>query len=221
MDERTIETITQKVLAKLGSDDGPGAGSQAGGVRFAVGVSARHVHLSRDDLDVLFGPGYQLQVLRMLEQPDQFAAKETVAVVGPRNAIYGVRVLGPTRPGTQVEISMTDGFSLGIKAPVRDSGKHDGTPGALLVGPAGSVRLERGVIVAARHRNVEPVRAAEVGLQDGQRLSVRVEGGQGRTLTYDNVLVRSGAAHKAEFHLDTDEANAAGLRSGDLVEVLV
>ena len=223
MDERTIETITKKVLEKL--VDGKGsAGSPApskGGRFFPVGVSARHCHLSREDLETLFGPGYELQILRMLKQPDQYAAKETVTVVGPKRALYGVRVLGPARSKTQIEISMTDGFSTGLKAPVRDSGKLDGTPGAIVVGPAGSVQLKQGVIVAARHLHIEPARANAEGLKDQQRVKVRVNSANGRSLVFENVLVRCGDAHLSEFHLDTDEANAAGVRNGDEVEILL
>ena len=223
MDERTIETITKKVLEKLVDTNGSSGGNtaNASGRSFPVGVSARHCHLSKNDLETLFGVGYELQVLRMLKQPDQFAAKETVTLVGPKRTLYGVRILGPARSKTQVEISLTDGFSTGLKPPVKDSGKLDGTPGAVLVGPKGSVQLTQGIIAAARHIHVEPARAQAIGIKDQQRVKVRVNTANGRSLVFDNVLVRSGSAHLSEFHVDTDEANAAGLRNGDEVEVLL
>ena len=223
MDERTIETITKKVLEKLVDTNGSSGGTatSSSGRFFQVGVSARHIHLSQKDLETLFGSGYELQVLRMLRQPDQFAAKETVTIVGPKRTLYGVRILGPARSKTQVEISMTDGFSTGIKAPVRDSGKLDGTPGAVIVGPKGTIQLTQGVIVAARHIHVEPARAQACGLTDQQRVKVRVKSDNGRSLVFDNVLVRCGSAHLSEFHVDTDEANAAGMKNGDEVEVLL
>jgi len=218
VDERTIDTITRRVLAKL--DDGS-AVDVTSSMAFPCGVSARHCHISREHLDILFGQGYELQPLKELLQPDQFAAKETIALIGPRSAIYGVRILGPTRPNTQIEISLTDGFKLGIKAPIRDSGKLSATPGAVLVGPKGSVELEQGIIVAARHMHLEPARAESLGLRDGQRVAVRVQGDGDRTLIFENVLVRCGVAHLSEFHVDTDEANSAGLRTGMSVEVIL
>lgn len=234
MDDETIATITRRVLQRMvepaGSASGfdrsssspspsPSPSPSEGGMLFTAGVSARHVHLGREHLAVLFGPGYELTVRKALRQPEQFAAEETVAVVGPKRAIYGVRILGPARSATQVEIAMTDALSLGIEPVVRHSGDHRDTPGCVLLGPKGSVALDRGVIVAARHLHVDPPRAAALGLKDKDLVSVRVAGGV-RSLMFAGVLVRCGDAHLAEFHVDTDEANAASVSSGALVEVV-
>lgn len=230
MDDTTIESITRRVLDKLNSGNNvtsqvpslkdPSADSALNALHFSVGVSARHIHLTQKDVETLFGKGYQLNVYKMLLQPDQYAAAEKVAVVGLKKTIYGVRVLGPVRSSTQLELSMTDCFSIGVNPVVKDSGKHDGTPGATIVGPEGVVHLTSGVMVAARHIHVEPERAKIASLKDQQRVNVKVVSLNGRELTFGNVLVRCGSAHKAEFHIDTDEANAAFLKSGDTVEVL-
>lgn len=183
-----------------------------------VGISARHIHLSPQHLEALFGKGYGLQVFKPLSQPGQFAARETLTVVGPKGVLEGIRVLGPTRPQSQVEISRTDGYHLGIEAPLRDSGDLSNTPGIALVGPKGAVNLEQGVILAAAHIHMHPADAARARLQDGDRVQVLVEGDRGTT--FNNVLIRVSEKFKLEFHLDTDEANAALLENGDLVEIV-
>jgi len=175
-----------------------------------VAVSARHVHLSAETLAALFGPGAGLTPERPLRQPGNFAAAERVALVGPKGRIDGVRVLGPLRGRTQVEVSRTDSFELGIEAPVRDSGDLAGTPRVVLEGPAGRVETD-GLIVAARHIHTNPADAARLGLADGQRVEVRV-GNHDRGLSFDHVLVRVSANGFTEMHIDTDEANAAGIR---------
>ena len=154
-----------------------------------VGVSNRHVHLSKEDLEVLFGKGYQLTPVKDLRQPGQFAAKETVTIVGPKGAIENVRVLGPIRKETQVEISRTDAFKLGLNPPVRDSGDLDGTPGIVIVGPAGVVVKNRGVILAKRHIHMHPKDAQHYGVKDKDIVRVIVEKGE-RRLIFDDVLVR-------------------------------
>ena len=178
------------------------------GYEVKIGLSNKHVHLSQKDLDVLFGEGHELTPTKALVQPGQFAAEEKVDIVGPKNTIKGVRVLGPVRPDTQVELALTDARGIGIKAPVRESGKLDGTPGCKLVGPCGEVELEKGVIAALRHVHLNDEQAAEAGVKDGEIVSIKIEGERG--LVFDNVLVRAGAKHFAEVHLDTDEGNAAG-----------
>ncbi|MFO7152337.1 MAG: phosphate propanoyltransferase [Bacillota bacterium] len=178
-----------------------------------INVSARHVHLSQEHLEVLFGKGYKLTPLRELMQPGEFAAKETVIVVGPKGIIQNVRVLGPVRKKTQVEISKTDGYTLGIDPPVRDSGNHEGTPGCVLVGPMGGVRIEKGVIAAMRHIHIPDWFAAENGIQDRSFLKVLVEGE--RKIIFDKVLARVSPNFVLEMHVDTDEANASGIKSGD------
>ncbi|MBE6032853.1 MAG: phosphate propanoyltransferase [Clostridiales bacterium] len=183
-----------------------------------VGISNKHLHLSAADLEVLFGAGHQLTPTKDLKQPGQFACAEKVDIVGPKSTMKGVRVLGPVRPETQVELSMTDARGLGIAAPVRESGKLDGTPGVKLVGPAGELELEKGVMIALRHVHLSEAQAAEAGVKDKQMVSIRFEGERG--LVFDNVLVRSGAAHELEIHLDTDEGNAAGVGNGAIGEII-
>ena len=178
-----------------------------------VALSARHVHLSRAHVEELFGSGHQLTPLNDLSQPGQFAAQECVEVVGPRRSIPGVRVLGPPRGSTQVELSVTDGFVLGVNVPVRVSGDLAGTPGVHLIGPRGAVKLKSGCISAVRHIHMTPPDAKSYGLQDGQRVYVRFEGP--RSLIFDEVVVRVSDQFKTELHIDTDEGNAAGIRAGD------
>ncbi len=184
-----------------------------------VGVSNRHVHLSREDVDILFGPGYQLTPIKDLGQPGQFACKETVTIVGPKGSIETVRVLGPERKETQVEVSLTDCFKLGVNPPVRDSGDLEGTPGIEIIGPNGKVVKERGVIVAKRHIHMHTSDAEKFGVKDKEIVMVAVEHGD-RKLIFDDVLIRVHEKFALEFHVDTDEANAAGLKNGDNVYVI-
>lgn len=181
-------------------------------------ASSRHAHLSQDVLDVLFGKGYRLKTLRPLSQPKQVACEETVTIVGPKGKIGGVRVLGPVRSQTQVEISMTDTYRLGIEPVVRMSGDIGGSPGCTLKGPAGEVKLEQGVIVAARHLHISPEEADIFGFKDGDIVAARKQGE--REAVFGNILVRAGEAHALELHLDIDEANAAGIQNGDLLELV-
>lgn len=187
-------------------------------LRVPVGVSARHVHLAPEHVEALFGPGYSLTPIREL-QPGQYAAKECVTVVGPRGVLQNVRVLGPPRGQTQVEISRTDSYLLGIDPPVRDSGDLSGTPGAVLVGPRGAINLEEGVILAWRHIHMPADIAERRGFKDRELVRVRTEGM--RRVVFDRVLVRVSPAYRLEIHIDTDEANAAGLKNGDHVQVIV
>ncbi|ABR30660.1 phosphate propanoyltransferase [Thermosipho melanesiensis] len=184
-----------------------------------AGVSNRHVHLSREDVEVLFGKGYTLTPIKDLGQPGQFACQETVIIVGPKGAIEKVRVLGPERKETQVEISLTDAFKLGVKPPVRDSGDLDNTPGIVIVGPKGSVIKDRGVIIAKRHIHMHTSNAEKYGVKDKQIVKVLVEK-EGRRLIFDDVLIRVSEKYALEFHVDTDEANAALLKTGDLVYII-
>ena len=173
-----------------------------------IGLSNKHLHLKEADIETLFGKGHKLTPTKDLVQPGQFACEEKVDIVGPKGTLKGVRVLGPARPETQIELAMTDARAIGIKAPVRESGKLDGTPGCKLIGPAGEVDLDHGVIVALRHIHLSPAQAAEAGVKDKDVISIKVQGERG--LVFDNVLVRSGEGHESEIHLDTDEGNAAG-----------
>lgn len=183
-----------------------------------VGVSGRHVHLSKEDLATLFGEGYELTVKKELSQPGQFAAEEVVTLVGPKSVISNVRILGPLRSQTQVEISRTDGFTLGVRPPVRQSGDIAGSAGITIVGPVGAITIKEGVIIAQRHIHMSPEDAKKFGVSDKDTVSVRVDGA--RALIFTNVLVRVRDDFRLDFHIDTDEANAAMLGNGDEVTVL-
>lgn len=183
-----------------------------------VGVSNRHVHLSQEHLEQLFGPGYELTIWKDLSQPGQYASKETISVVGTKGIIENVRVLGPVRKQTQVEISRSDAFKLGIKPPIRDSGDLKGSAGCVLVGPKGMVSISSGVIIAARHIHMTPSDAGKFGLHDKDRVSVVVDGERG--LIFNNVLVRVSKNYALEMHVDLDEANSAWLNNGDKVLML-
>lgn len=178
-----------------------------------VAISARHVHLTRETLDKLFGEGHELTVKKWLSQPKQFAAEETVTVVGPKKRIERVRILGPLRSKDQIEISRTDEFFLGLDAPVRESGKVSNTPGCKLIGPAGSVDLQEGVICAWRHIHMTPEDAIRFGVQDRDVVEVSL-GGEDRSLTFGNVLIRVSESYLLEMHIDTDEGNAAEIQPG-------
>ena len=191
---------------------------KTGRIFVPVASSARHIHLCRADVERLFGAGYQLQKFRDLSQPGQFACKEQVTVVGPKGRLEKVRILGPERKATQVEIAFTDSFALGIRPPVRMSGKTAGTPGCQLIGPAGQIDIPEGVIVAARHLHLSAAQAALFGLQDGQIVRLRSEGD--RAVVYENVIVRAGSGHDMEVHIDTDEANAVAMSGSTMMEVL-
>lgn len=177
--------------------------------KILVETSARHVHLSEADLEVLLGKGQSLTVKKMLSQPGQFASNERINLVGPKNTISNVLILGPTRPSTQVEISLTDARSLGISVPVRESGDIAGSAGLKLVGPAGEVEISEGAIAAKRHIHLDPATAEELGVNDKQIVSAKVET-DGRSLIFGDVVVRVSEKFSPAVHIDTDEANAAG-----------
>ncbi|MFH1808349.1 MAG: phosphate propanoyltransferase [Pseudomonadota bacterium] len=177
--------------------------------RIPISVSVRHVHLSQAHVEALFGTGRQLTRRSDLSQPGQFACEEVVAIQGPKSRIDKVRVLGPARPETQVEISRTDEFALGIDAPIRASGKTENTPGLTLIGPAGKVELEHGVIQAQRHIHMHPEDAIRFGVKDKQWVMVRVSGERG--IIFDDVLVRVNSSYRLDMHLDADEGNAANI----------
>jgi acetate kinase len=180
-----------------------------------IGVSAHHVHLTQEDLETLFGSGHQLVPRAPLSQPGQFAAEEQVSLIGPKGRIQRVRVLGPVRNKTQVEISRTEEFQLGINAPVRMSGDLAGSPGILVEGPRGQIRLEEGLICAHRHIHMTPEDALRFGLRDGDVVSVRTQGDGEREVIFGDIVVRVNPKYKLELHLDTDEANAAQVSTGD------
>jgi putative phosphotransacetylase len=183
-----------------------------------VGVSARHIHLSAEHVAALFGEGYQLTEFKPLSQPGQFAANETVAVIGPKGTFPKVRILGPERKRTQLELSRTDAFTIGVNPPVRESGDTAGTPGITIKGPVGEITIDEGVIVAARHIHFHTSDAERWGIADKQLLSVRLQGK--RALILENVIARVSAQYALDMHIDTDEANAAGASTGDSAEII-
>ena len=204
-EEAAIAAAARRVVA--------GYHTVAAGARIPIAVSARHLHLTPASVAVLFGDGHRLTPARPISQPGQFASVETVTLVGPAGRIEHVRIVGPERDADQVEVSRTDEFLLGIDAPVRESGDLAHTPGIRIEGPAGAVTLKSGVICALRHIHMTPGDAAALGVEDGDRVDVRVESG-GRDLTFGEVRIRVRADFVLEMHVDTDEANAAGLVSG-------
>ncbi len=206
--EQLIKSVVESVMKQLKEYDQ---------LKIPIGVSNRHVHLSRKDVDVLFGKGYELTKKADLGQPGQFAANETVAVRGPKGEFKKVRVLGPLRDESQVEISLTDGFQIGAKAPIKESGHLDNTPGVTLVGPKGSVDLPKGTIVALRHIHMNPQTAARLGLHDKDVVEVETFGERAGVL--GNVLVRVSDKYALEMHVDIDEANACSLRNKDYVVI--
>ncbi len=183
-----------------------------------VGISNRHLHLSKEDLAKLFGENYSLTPIKDLTQKGQFAAKETVSLQTPKGELPNVRILGPTRPETQIEISMTDGFKLGIQAPIRESGQIQGSPGITMKGPLGSVVINQGVIIASRHIHIDEADAKKYNVTNGQIVAVSTDGPRG--MIFKNVVIRVRHDFVTDFHIDTDEANAAGLKNGDQVKVI-
>ncbi len=212
IERSTIEQIVREIV--LSQFGGP-----PGRPELVVSISARHVHLTDEHVETLFGAGHKLTVMKDLYQEGYFAAEETVMLVGPRRRMLPtVRVLGPTRPESQVELAFTDGISLGIDLPVRASGDIKDTPGCVLVGPKGVVELKHGVIRAERHVHMGPSDAEHYGVKDKDRMALRVESGSCTTV-FENLLVRVGRNIKLEVHLDTDEGNACDMDHATRVEL--
>lgn len=186
--------------------------------KLPIALSNRHIHLSQEDLIILFGENYELTKTKDLSQPGQFACEEKVDIIGPKGRIDGVRVLGPIRNNTQVEISVSDAFKLGVKPVIRNSGDIKGTPGVKVVGPKGEVDLGEGTIVAARHIHMHTVDGEKFGVKDGDIVKVKTEGI--RSVVFENVLVRVKDNFALEMHVDIEEGNAAGAKNGDLVELI-
>lgn len=210
--ERIVREVLKKHLSPAAAPTQPNP--------LVVNISARHAHLSVEHLEVLFGKGAQLEPIKDLYQPGYFAAKQTVAVVGPRRRILpDVRVLGPCRGASQVELAFTDGISLGIDLPVRCSGDHHDTPGCVLVGPEGVVELNAGVIRAERHVHMGPADLDYFGVKDGDRMHLRIHT-MGCTTTFEDLLVRYNKDVRLEVHLDTDEGNACHLDGATKVELI-
>lgn len=184
-----------------------------------VETSARHVHVTREVLDILFGKDYELTIKKMLSQPGQYASAERVDVVGPKKTLTGVSILGPIRPETQVELSLTDARSIGVVAPVRESGQIAGSGACKLVGPKGEVEITEGVIAAKRHIHMTPADAAEFGVTDKQVVSVKIDS-DSRSLTFGDVVVRVSEKYALAMHIDTDESNAGCVAPGTMGEVI-
>jgi putative phosphotransacetylase len=214
-DRNRIEKLVRQTLRKYLTAAEPTDGYRP---KLVVNISARHVHLRPESVERLFGPGARLTPMRPLYQEGEFAAEQTVTIIGPRQRmITNVRVLGPCRDYDQVELAFTDGILLGIDLPVRRSGDHRDTPGCWLMGPAGMIRLEQGVIRAERHVHMSPRDAAYYGVQHGDRLKLRVVSRCPTVL--EGLLCRVDERYKLEVHLDTDEGNACDLPSATYVEL--
>lgn len=210
-EKKVIEQIVINTVKKLiAADNKPD--------QVVLGISNKHIHLTQKDIETLFGEGYQLTNIKDLKQPGQYAAAETVKVIGPKASFDKVRILGPARPESQVEISLTDARTLGIKAPVSESGQLAGTPGICLQGPKGKVTLDRGVMIALRHIHMTPDIAEKLQINDKDFVCVETTGI--RKTIFCNVLARVSEAYDYEMHLDTDEANAAGLQNNDYLKII-
>jgi len=181
-------------------------------MKILVGVSNRHVHISKEHLEILFGKGYQLKILREIRQPSQYAAEETVTLLGKQD--LQARIVGQLREKTQVEIMYSDQKKLGIKAPIKISGNLENTPGIKIKGPKGIISLENGVMIAEKHLHLSQEESKKLNLSNGSRVNLIHENG-----TRFNVIVRSGKYHLSEFHLDKDEAESLNIKTGDYVEI--
>jgi putative phosphotransacetylase len=211
------EAIASEIISAIRRKTGAAAAAPARSPVLPLGVSNRHIHLRKETFERLFGPGSKLEVFRQLYQPGEFASASVCMVVGPRmQPLTGVRILGPFRNYDQVELSLTDAIGIGIKPPVRQSGDIRGSAGVTLVGPAGTVNLAEGAILAARHVHLTSLEAGAFGVRDGDRIRVRTKGD--RPTVLENVLVRVNDAWRLQLHLDTDEANAAGAVCGAEIE---
>ena len=213
MESKNIVLITKMVIDAINQSEDKGNGFMV-----PIGVSARHVHLTQEHVEALFGPGYQLTKKKDL-MGGQFASNEKVTIVGLKlRAIENVRVLGPVRKNTQVEISATDAISLGVKAPIRESGNIAGSAPIAIIGPKGAVYLNEGCIVAKRHIHMAPKDAMAAGVHDGDIVSVKADNERGTI--FNNVQIRVDDSFTLEMHIDTDEANAAQIKSGDTVRIV-
>lgn len=208
-----IASIVKKVISEMNND----APSISASNEIPVGISNRHIHLTKEDMETLFGKGYELTPIKDLSQPGQYACKETLTLIGPSmRAIEGVRVLGPLRKKSQVEISVTDSFVLKVKPPVRESGKTEDSAPITIIGPKGIVNLKEGCIIANRHIHMSPDDAARFGVKDGDYINVDAFSGTKRTRWFD-VQIRVNENFRLEMHVDTDDANAVGFKNGSTV----
>jgi putative phosphotransacetylase len=216
--QQQVELITQQIIQELAARNSTFASqarrSQA--LDIPVGISNRHVHLSREDMDALFGCGATLTRMKAVKQPGQYAAEETVTLRGPKGELSKVRILGPLRSTTQIELSVSDGIALGIKAPLRMSGNLHDSPGIEIIGPRGRISKKNGAIVAWRHIHIPPAEAEQNGLRDGMEIDVSIDGHRGGILSH--VVVRVSTDAVLEMHIDVEEANGFGLHNGDCVQ---
>ena len=231
-DQALVELITRRVVSRLNTEQPCSAcalrtcpaGNRACDTvteqqKIPIGVSARHAHVTQADLEILYGPGHQLTVYAPLYQPGAFAAEETVTVVGKRmRAIEHVRILGPVRDYSQVEVAQTEAIRLGLNPPIRDSGDLAGAEAITLIGPAGSIYLAEGAICATRHIHMTPAQAQALGIRETELLKIRIPGE--RALIFENIRPKIHESYVLQMHLDTDDANAAGLKGGEAVELL-
>jgi putative phosphotransacetylase len=214
LEEEILKLIVSKIIQKIASYPVMTVHPQP----FPIGVSNRHIHLSQQDLELLFGQGHSIRCQRDLSQPGQCAAFESVILAGPKGCIEQVRVLGPVRKQTQIEISRSDTFRLGVNAPTRESGNLKGSGEVTVIGPKGSVQLKEGAIIAKRHIHMTPADAEAYGVKDGQTVQVKFTGDRG--VIFDNVVIRVSSNFSLEFHIDIDEANGAGIKQGDTAYLL-
>ena len=185
-----------------------------------VETSARHVHVTQEDLETLFGKGYELHVKKMLSQPGQYASEERVEVVGSKKSLPGVSILGPVRKATQVELSLTDARAIGVSAPVRESGDLEGAGACKLIGPCGEVEVKEGVIAAKRHVHMTKAVAEAFGVKDKDEVMVRIDS-NGRSLVFDDVVCRVSDSYALAMHIDTDESNAGCVAPGTMGEIIL
>lgn len=204
--EKFVKMITQIVVDKMKDIES---------YKIPIGVSNRHIHVSQKDLDKLFGEGYNLTKKGELKQPGQFAANETVTIRGPKGEFENVRILGPVREESQVEISITDSFRLGVRPPIKESGQLENTPGLEIIGPKGTVEIPQGTIIALRHIHMTPEQAVKIGVKDKDVVEVETFGDRQGIL--GNVLIRVSDKYSLEMHVDVDEANACSLKNNDFV----
>ncbi len=183
-----------------------------------INMSNRHIHVSKEHLEILFGEGHELTNIKDLSQPGQYACDEKVDIVGPKSTLKGVRILGPVRPETQIEISMYDARTMGVEAMVRPSGNIKGTPGCTIIGPKGKVEIKEGVIVAARHLHLHTSDSEKFGLKDRDIIKVRI--GDERAIILENVMVRVHPTFALDMHIDIEEGNAAGLQNSVMGEII-
>ncbi|AKF96101.1 ethanolamine utilization phosphate acetyltransferase EutD [Brevibacillus laterosporus] len=202
-----IESIVDEVVKRVNEE-----------MCVPIEASGKHVHLSRADIDTLFGPGYELTKMRDLSQPGQYACKERVTLIGPKGALHNVVVLGPERKETQVEIALTDAVALGVKGIIKESGQLEGTPGIVIASATNMVQLQRGLIVAKRHIHMTPEDAKKHNVVNGETVQVKVF--SNRPLIFDDVMIRVSPSYATFMHIDYDEANACGFTKGTMGKIL-